>query len=141
MNSKILLLIIGIPGSGKSTLAEKTKREDIRFKDANIWEADMFFIDENGNYKWNPKTIGAAHLWCKLKVENDMKNGKNIIVSNTSLVPSERKPYIDLAKKYGYQVEVIECNNEFQNIHNVPEETIKKMKNRFVPFNAESELL
>ena len=47
---KKLLLIIGIPGAGKSTLANKIKYEDPKFVNANIWEADMFFI-KDGEYK------------------------------------------------------------------------------------------
>ena len=54
---KTLLMIIGIPGSGKSTLAKKIKSENPDFANANIWEADMFFIDINGKYNWNPKYI------------------------------------------------------------------------------------
>ena len=49
---KKLLLIIGIPGAGKSTLANKIKSEDPEFANANIWEADMFFM-KDGEYKLN----------------------------------------------------------------------------------------
>ena len=59
---KKLLLIIGIPGSGKSTLAKRIKAENPEFATANIWEADMFFIDENGNYNWDPNYIKSAHI-------------------------------------------------------------------------------
>jgi predicted kinase len=131
---KKLLLLIGTPGSGKSTLAKKIKSENPEFVNANIWEADMFFIDINGNYKWNPKFIGTAHSWCKSKVSADMIAGKNVIVSNTNLTRFERKPYIELAKKYGYEVEVYTCTGNFQNVHNVPNETIERMKKKFQPF-------
>ena len=128
-------MIIGVPGSGKSTLAKKIKSSDQQFKDANIWEADMFFIDKNGNYKWNPNYLRMAHAWCQSQVRSDMSKGKNVIVSNTNLTPKQRKPYIDLAKKYMYEVQVITCDGQFQNIHNVLEETLKNMKRRFIPFN------
>ena len=130
-----LLLIIGIPGSGKSTLAEKIKQTDQQFKNANIWEADMYFIDSDGNYNWNVEYLRNAHQWCQFKVELDMQRRRNVIVSNTNLTPKQRKPYIDLAKKYMYDVQVIACDGQFQNIHNVPEETLKNMRRRFVPFN------
>ena len=83
---KKLLLIIGIPGTGKSTLANKFKSEDPEFANANIWEADMFFM-KDGKYKFNHSILGAAHFWCQKSVENDMRVGKNVIVSNTSLTP------------------------------------------------------
>ena len=50
---KKLLLIIGIPGSGKSTLANKIKSENTEFYDANVWEADKFFM-KDGKYDFNP---------------------------------------------------------------------------------------
>ena len=130
---KKLVMIIGIPGAGKSTLANKIKSEDPEFADANIWEADMFFM-KNGEYKFNPNILGAAHWWCQAKVESDMKDGLNVIVSNTNLTPRERRPYIKLAKKYGYEVEVKECNGGFKNIHGVPEETLEKMMLKYKPF-------
>ena len=46
---KKLLLIIGIPGAGKSTLANKIKSDDPEFANANICEADMFFIKDGEN--------------------------------------------------------------------------------------------
>ena len=49
---KQLLLIIGIPGSGKSTMTNKIKSEYPEFANANIWEADMFFM-KDGEYKLN----------------------------------------------------------------------------------------
>ena len=130
---KKLLLIIGIPGSGKSTLANKIKSENPDFADANVWEADMFFI-KDGEYNFNPNILGAAHHWCQAKVKSDMILGLNVIVSNTNLTPMERRPYIKLAKEYGYEVEVIECNVGFKNIHDVPDETIERMKKKYKPF-------
>ena len=58
---------------------------------------------------------------------------KNVIVSNTSLTPYERRPYFELAYNYGYDVEVKVCDGGFKNIHNVPEETIERMKKKFKP--------
>jgi predicted kinase len=138
--NKILLLIIGIPGAGKSTVAANTKKNNPDFANANIWEADMYFIDNNGNYNWDFNKLGAAHNWCKANVKLDMLSGKNVIVSNTNLTPKERKPYLDLAKEFGYTVEVITCNGGFQNIHGVSEESLERMRKRFIPF-SENELL
>lgn len=135
MLTKKLLMFIGIPGSGKSTTARRMKDLSYEFADSNIWEADMYFIDSEGNYNWDPSKLGQAHQWCQQQVENDMKQGKNVIVSNTCLTPKERKPYFDLAKKYHYTIQVIVCNGGFQNIHNVPEETIERMKARYIPFD------
>jgi predicted kinase len=131
-----LILIIGWPGSGKSTMAEKIKKERPEFADANIWEADMFFVNpKNGKYNWNFENLASAHKWCQIQTENDMRDGNNVIVSNTSLRPRERKPYLLLAKKYNYEVEVITCTGEYKNIHNVPEEKVNQMKAKFIPYS------
>jgi hypothetical protein len=43
------------------------------------------------------------------------------------------QPYLDLAEKHGYKVYclVVENRHGGVNEHNVPEETLEKMKNRF----------
>lgn len=134
-----LILIIGIPGSGKSTKA----REIITQYQANNlpiahYEADMFF-ERSGEYKFNPAQLSLAHSWCQKKTEEAMKNNINVIVSNTSLTPKERRIYIELAKIYRYKVQVITMTNEFQNIHGVPPESLERMKKRYIPYD-ESEL-
>lgn len=138
--NKTLLMIIGLPGSGKSTKAEEIRKTNPEFKNANIWEADMYFIDPiSKKYVWNKDELWHAHKWCQWNVEEDMKAGRNVIVSNTSLTEKERKPYLQLAKNYGYNVEVITCTGNYKNIHDVPEETLTRMRLKFKPFNAELE--
>lgn len=133
-----LILIIGIPGSGKSTFANLYKNTHREFRDANIWEADSYFIDpKTGVYDWKMEELGLAHKWCQEKTEQDMIDERNVIVSNTSLTPRERRPYIQLAKKYDYEIEVHTCNGNFKNIHGVPDDKIKQMKNKFVPFSED----
>ena len=43
------------------------------------------------------------------------------------------KPYYELAEKYGYAVFslIVENRHGGKNVHNVPEETLEKMRNRF----------
>jgi hypothetical protein len=61
------------------------------------------------------------------------QDAEKIIVANTSTTARELKPYYDLALKYGYQVfsVIVENRHEGKNIHNVPEETLQKMAERF----------
>jgi tRNA uridine 5-carbamoylmethylation protein Kti12 len=44
---KTLILLRGLPGSGKTTLAKSLVTKDYCHK-----EADMYFVDEFGNYKF-----------------------------------------------------------------------------------------
>ena len=56
-----------------------------------------------------------------------------IVVSNTFTQEWEIEPYFELAKEYGYKVFVVIVENRHNgvNAHNVPEDKIEQMKNRF----------
>ena len=129
---QLLTMFIGIPGSGKTTQAKKWQAR--HKEDCPIFEADMFF-EKDGKYNWNPKLLGMAHKWCYDQVEKALKDGKSVIVSNTFLTPKERKPYIELAKKYKVDLKVWTCNGNYKNVHNVPDETIERMRIKFIPFS------
>ena len=56
-----------------------------------------------------------------------------IVVCNTFSQEWEMKDYFDLASTYGYRVVslIVENRHGSKNVHNVPEETLEKMRNRF----------
>ena len=129
METKMLYLIRGLPGSGKSTMA-KTMSEAFG---CVIWEADHYHMLD-GEYRWRAETQGIAHKWCQGGVRACMELGhKNVIVSNTSTTEKEMKPYLALAEEYGYAVTsiIVENRHGGKSIHNVPQETIDKMRARF----------
>ena len=88
---------------------------------------------QNGEYKFDISKLKEAHLWCQGNVEYNMKEGNNIVVSNTFTQEWEMKPYFDLAEKYNYQVTtlIVENRHNSKNVHNVPEDILQKMKDRF----------
>lgn len=120
-----LVLIRGLPGSGKSTCA----RED--FPTYAHIEADMYFMDAEGNYKYNPSKIKQAHAWCRKMVIKHMQKRHEIVVSNTFTQLWEMQPYFDLAKKFDYRCKVISLTGNYGNIHGVPEEVIERMRKRW----------
>jgi predicted kinase len=122
----VLFIVRGLPGSGKSTFAKTLGGQH--------YEADMYFIDEEGNYNFDGSKIKDAHKWCKSFVETDMLlEYPKIVVSNTSTQEWEMKPYFDMAKEYGYTVfsVVVENRHGGKNTHGVPEDKIEQMCNRF----------
>lgn len=123
-----LYLIRGIPGSGKSTLA-KTIGNGI-LSNWSHYEADMFFI-KNGVYEFDHSKIKQAHEWCQEQTKEDLARGFTVIVSNTFTTIKELTPYFDIALLYGVMPTVITCNSNWGNIHNVPADTLSKMKERF----------
>ena len=123
---KILTICRGIPGSGKSTFAKTLGGQH--------YEADMFFINENGEYNFDVTKIKDAHKWCQSFVETNMVlEYPKIVVSNTFTQEWEMEPYFELAKKYGYKVFTIIVENRHggTNVLNVPEYKIEQIKNRF----------
>jgi len=124
MKSNILLLVRGLPGSGKSTFAKK-------LTNFIHWEADMYFIDENGNYNYQLKFIQNAHKWCLKRTMDSLMLEDNVVVTNTFTTKWEMDPYIQFAKKENIGINIITLRNQFKNIHNVPEEIYEKMKQRF----------
>ena len=126
---KELFLLRGLPGSGKSTLAKMLVGD----KDYCHKEADMYFIDGNGNYQFDVTSLRDAHAWCQEEVEFLMKYEHKVVVSNTFTQEWEMTPYFELAEKHGYKVYSLICENRHGGVnqHGVPEDKLKLMKNRF----------
>ena len=123
---KVLYICRGISGAGKSTFAKTLGGQH--------YEADMFFIDDNGEYKFDGSKIKLAHEWCQGMVKGDMiLEYPKIVVSNTFTQEWEMEPYFELAKEYGYTVfsVVVENRHGGVNEHGVPEDKLEQMRNRF----------
>jgi predicted kinase len=126
---KNLFLVRGLPGSGKSTFAKTLVKKDYCHK-----EADMYFVNSDGSYNFKPHLIKDAHTWCQEEIDFLMRlDHSPVAVSNTFTQEWEMEPYIELAKKYGYQVTtlIVENRHGGVNEHGVPDEKLVEMKNRF----------
>jgi len=124
-----LTLIRGLPGSGKSTLAKQLAGSG---KTIVHLETDMFFYDVHNNYNFDPTKLWEAHKWCQDICNVLLERNRFVLVSNTFTKLDEMEPYFEIAKKFKIVPSIITCQNQFENIHNVPEEKIKEMKERFV---------
>lgn len=123
---KELFLLRGLPGSGKSTIAKSIS--DVHY------EADMYFVDADGNYDFNATLLKDAHNWCQLMTETAMNyNTPKIVVSNTFTQEWEMSAYREMAEAHGYTVYsiIVENRHEGVNTHGVPEESLSRMKQRF----------
>lgn len=123
---KELFLLRGLPGAGKSTLAKSISEVH--------YEADMYFVDADGNYNFNTAQLKDAHTWCQTMTRIAMEyNTPKVVVSNTFTQEWEMEAYYKLAEDYGYVVFslVVENRHGGINEHGVPEDKLLQMKNRF----------
>lgn len=124
MTKAKLTLIRGLPGSGKSTLAQKLARKH----QAIHIETDMFFVDANGEYHFDPQRLSEAHQWCLARTIELLQAQQHVIVSNTFVRHWELAPYRRYAKENHIPLEVLVCKGEFASVHQVPVQTIEKMR-------------
>lgn len=124
MKYKCLYLIRGIPGSGKTTLAQ--------YITCHNASADDHMRDEEGRYKYDRTRLQEVHQKCQEDVEEMMQDGcLTIAVHNTFVKREHMGPYYALAHKYNYPVVEVICRGNFESVHNVPQETIDRMRREF----------
>lgn len=133
---KKLILLRGLPGSGKTTFAEFLS--DFILFDVTVcmFAADDYFTSEDGTYRFDANKLGAAHAQCERNAKEAMANPDEetiVIVHNTFTTEKELKPYLEMAKEYGFDVTslVVENRHGNKSVHGVPEEVMGKMKGRF----------
>lgn len=115
-----LTLIRGLPGSGKSTLAKTLPAVHL--------EADMYFVNEQGEYQYRAEEIGDAHQWCQQQTDFWLQQGKSVVVSNTFVKQWEMSVYKKLARKHKAKLNIIVCRELYGNIHGVDDEVIERMQ-------------
>lgn len=125
-----LIVVRGVPGAGKSTFAEMLRESGmVKY----VVEADQYFLQEDGTYLFDPKKLGEAHATCQSAVRLFLGAGDSVAVSNTSTTEAEVKTYQDMADECGAQFIsiIVENRHGSENVHNVPPESIYRMKQRF----------
>lgn len=125
-----LYLIRGLPGAGKTTLAESLLESKIVQR---ICEADSYFLDEGGVYRFDGAFLGKAHDLCYNLVERAILSGESVAVSNTFTTEREMEKYVDLAKERGIKLVslVVENRHGKRSVHDVPETAMRRMRERF----------
>lgn len=125
-----LYLVRGVSGSGKSTLAQSLLDAGLV---AAVYEADQYFVDGEGIYNFDPRSLGEAHSFCQRQAANDLTLGLSVAVSNTSTTEKEVAVYQQMAEESGAKFVslVVESRHGGKNQHGVPEEKLQQMRNRF----------
>lgn len=143
-NSRILLIMRGLPGSGKSTYANKVVETCLRSGfSAIICSTDNYFIHADGTYIFDKSKLGNYHKQNIETASYFMRSGYHVVViDNTNTTWKEIEPYVKIGKSSGYQCIIKESGTEWasipeecfnRNSHNVPMESIKAMADRWEP--------
>ena len=138
MSSKTLYIIRGLPGSGKSTLGAKLADTCYYYHPTHggvrpySFSADDWFTDQDGSYNFVPEELSDAHEDCRARVLGAMLSEvENIAVCNTFSQAWEAEPYLKLCNMHGYTPVVLECQNKFDNVHDVSQESVDAMAERW----------
>ena len=134
-NKPTLYLIRGVPGAGKSTFAKDFYLTLVLSygSDSIRWfEADTYFF-KTGTYIFDASKLKNAHEECQSNTRFALSDNKNTIVSNTSTTEKEVETYRKIAEECNanFVSLIIENRHGCANIHNVPEDKVQQMKQRF----------
>lgn len=145
---KQLVIFRGPSGSGKSTAARHFLQQSCGHSGAlQHFEADNFFMEDDGSYNFNARQLGQAHNWCQCLVHDAMAEGLSpVVVSNTSMTKWEVEPYLEFAEQHGYEVVVYKIKGPWdaelfasRNAHNVPLSVVQKQISKYQPIEGEIE--
>jgi len=129
----MMILMQGASGSGKSTVA----KELAVVHNAVVYSTDDIFA-ETGTYIFNPKLLGINHRKNLDRTVEALKAGKNVIVDNTNTQRWECKPYVEAAIQLGHEVKFVRCEGNYKNVHGVPDDKVKQMRNRLEELTVEN---
>lgn len=122
MDQPKVIIFRGPPGSGKSTAARTL------YPGRLLLEADMYWEER----EFNPKYLSEAHEWCLETAKLAYANGVSFCVANTFTRRWEVELYIEAFNPVIYR-----CTGEFQNVHNVPDTKVQKMRDRMEDIEGE----
>jgi hypothetical protein len=140
---KELILVRGTPGAGKSTYANACVDLDIdNGIFAEAWEADMWMVDERGNYRFDGTRLAEVHQKCQQMVclrmiSFQFEENARIYVANTFVRVWEAEMYRTLAKLWGYDVKVVRLWGNYANVHGVPQDRVNVMCSNMEPYEGE----
>jgi predicted kinase len=103
MRNKHIVIMTGNIGSGKSTLVNFYIEDNY----SCVCRDGLRYMLGNGQYKF--ERIKEPVIWKteKFMIEEFMKAEMNVVVDEVGVSKQLRKPYVELAKKYGYTITAI----------------------------------
>jgi hypothetical protein len=133
-----LYLVRGLPGSGKTTWVKSQMAILHGRALAYHYEADQFFVGADGKYNFNPSNLSLAHETCRtnviktLAVSQQARTNATVFVANTMTTWGEVEPIVKSLSINDVIVTVVDITTQYGSVHDVPYNTILRMKKRFV---------
>lgn len=135
-----VIITSGIPGAGKSTWVRKNTNPYM----TEVFSADNYFFDNNGQYHFDPSKLSEAHSSCLRNFTTRLLHLNNLaedsckitlVVDNTNTSAWEIAPYYSLAQAFSIPVRILRiiANPEtayHRNIHGVQKDKVEKMAER-----------
>jgi len=130
-----LTIMRGLPGSGKSTIARAMDTCD---GNTVVVSADDFFMDDDGNYKFDVERLGDAHENCKQLCAHYLSEGRDVVVDNTNIRAEHIFPYIKMGVEHGAKIRIVAVDLladpeelALSTVHGVPVATIERMADSY----------
>jgi len=130
MRRNKLIIIRGAPGSGKSTYARKA------FPGVFHLENDMFHM-KCGEYAFDVRKQEKAVSWCMDMAKTAIDAGMDVCVSNTFTQRRYVEAYRRLSNPEKTDFVVYRMRGDFGNVHSVPENILKNMRDHFQDYEGE----
>lgn len=128
-----LVIVRGLPGSGKSTVAKKLVKAGY----THI-EADMYHINKRtGAYEFDIKRKTAAWEWVKETMANLLRNEQDVVLAGVFPYNDTLQGLKNAADYLGYDFTVITVEADHGNIHDVPEDVLRGMRDAWEPLNLQ----
>jgi predicted kinase len=125
-----LIILRGLPGSGKSTLAKILSNDQWP-----VFSIDSYFthpVTQEYTFLFDKNHL--AYKQCQDQTEQAMRDSvEKIFIDNTFTLDWEIEPYFKMASAYNYKVFVVtvEKRHRGKNIHQISDEQIVKMAEKY----------
>ncbi len=103
--SKHLVMLVGNIGSGKSTTIKEIKNRYPSY--VTVCQDSLRYMIGGGTYIFNPNYEPIIKFIAKQITLKFMNQDYNVIIDEVNVAPDFRKPYLEMAKFYGYKTTAI----------------------------------
>ena len=117
INTCDLILICGIPASGKTYLTQNRYRDRVRLNRDDIRFAHKRMISYGQKWTQSDFDLELETIFSDYEMELlhlHLQRGHKIVVDDTNVTRTRRKPYVDVAKTLGKTIGILFLNSSIE---------------------------